>query len=99
MSLEVKDIPAKIIPLLQQAKQYALFSFVVLVLLLAGFLVFRVNQLSSSEPTDTDVDTQLQQVPRPRVDEDIVQKILDLRDQNVQVEALFKQARNNPFAE
>jgi hypothetical protein len=99
MSIQVKDIPKKILPILDEAMHYSVFIFILLSLGLMGYLVFRVNQLSRLEPTEDAVTEKLETIPRPRVDENIVKKIEKLRDQNVKVETLFEEARNNPFAE
>lgn len=99
MKFELKDIPVKIAPLIEKAKNYMVFSFIIFVLILIGFLVFQVNQYSRREPTALEVTEKLQTIPRPRVDEAVVKRIQQLRDQNVQVKTLFKEARNNPFAE
>ncbi len=99
MKLEVKDIPAKLRPLLQFLKKY--FSFIVAIFALAviGLLVFRINQLSRIEPDETAITEKLETVRRPKIDEAVVDKIEKLQDQNVQVQSLFDQARNNPFSE
>lgn len=99
MNFELKDLPAKITPIIDKLKSYMVFLFIVFVLLLISFLVFRVNQYSKRQPSELEVTEKLQAIPRPRVDEEVVSRIQGLRDQNVQVKTLFKEARNNPFAE
>lgn len=99
MKLELKDISAKTAPLLEKLKSYMVFMFIIFVLILISFLVFRVNQYSKRQPSELDVTEKLQAIPRPRVDEGVVTRIQNLRDQNVQVKTLFQEARNNPFAE
>lgn len=99
MNFELKDLSTKIAPFAGKLKKYMVFLFVVFVLLLISFLVFRVNQYSKRQPSELDVTEKLQAIPRPRVDEDVVTRIQNLRDQNIQVKTLFQEARNNPFAE
>ncbi len=99
MNLDLKTIPAQLASLLEKTKKYAVFSFIIITLGLVGYLVARVNQLSRLEPSEDAALEKIEAVPRPRVDQDVVNRIVELRDQNVQVETLFKDARNNPFKE
>lgn len=62
-------------------------------------LILQVNQLHSREPTAGQVSEQLKTIQRPSVDEATLAKIKQLQDQNIQVKALFDQARKDPFAE
>jgi hypothetical protein len=99
MKLEVKDIPRKLLPLLRFFKTYAVFGFVLVILCLFGFLVFRINQFNRQEPDEDAVTEKLQTVQRPRIDQDALDKIQQLEDQNIQVKSLFRSARDNPFNE
>lgn len=99
MNFEVKDLPTKLKPMLDFLKRYVKFIFFITMILLAGFLVLRINQFSNQEPSDDAVTEKLQSVQRPRIDEAVIEKIQLLQDQNIEVQSLFDQARNNPFAE
>jgi hypothetical protein len=50
MSLEVKDIPSKITPVLIWLKKYVVFIFAMVVLLVYGYIIFHINTLASQEP-------------------------------------------------
>ena len=99
MNLEVKDIAAKIGPAITAAKKYLVFIFVVTVLLVYGYLVFHINALASQQPEQDAVTERLKTVQRPRIDEDVLETIKQFEDQNVHVQTLFQQARDNPFVE
>jgi predicted negative regulator of RcsB-dependent stress response len=99
MNLELKDIPAKLEPVIQKIRRDIVLIFIVTLAVIFGFLVFRISQLAQSEPSETAVEEKLQQVKRPKIDEKAVEKIQQLEDTNVQVRSLFKQARENPFQE
>lgn len=98
-ALQVKDIPAKLSPALQWARRYNTLIFAISLMVIYGFLVFRINSLIASEPAEDAITEKLKTVQRPRLDQEAVQKMQDLEDQNVQVQTLFDEARNNPFAE
>jgi predicted negative regulator of RcsB-dependent stress response len=99
MNLDTKDLQNKIMPILMVAKRYLTFIFIIAMLFVFVFMVYRINQFSNLEPTDDAVTEKLQTVQRPKVDEAVLEKIQQLQDQNIEAKALFDQARQNPFSE
>ncbi len=99
MNIDIKSISAKLISILKVMQRYATFIFIVSFLMVYTFLVLRINLLNQREPSDDAVSEKLQSVQRPKIDKDVISKIQDLQDKNVEVQALFKQARDNPFSE
>ena len=86
-------------PVLLFVKKYIRVIFFVLLISLCSFLVFQINHYASVEPTDDAVSAKLESVSRPHIDQGAIDKINQLKDQNVEVESLFKQTRDNPFSE
>lgn len=99
MKKDAQKYIAKLKVIMEFAKRYAVFSAIIAVLLAYSFMVWRINTLTSREPTQASVDEKLQTVKRPVIDQTAVKKIQQLQDNNVQVQTLFKQARDNPFQE
>lgn len=99
MKLDFKDLPNKLRPVLQFIKRYVSFGFVLLLLLIFGFFVLRINLLSRMNPSEEAVEEKLQTVQRPKLDKTVLEKIDQLKSQNIQVQSLFDKARNNPFNE
>ena len=99
MNIDLKDISKRITPLLAKLQRYATFIFIVGFLFIYVFLVIRINLLNRQEPSDDAVSEKLKTVQRPKIDKDTLTKIQELQDQNVDVQSLFKQARDNPFSE
>lgn len=99
MNFELKDIPAKLTPVLLKFKKYLVFIFIITVLIIYVALVLFINTLASQQPNDDAVAEQLNTVTRPRINEDTLDKIKQLEDQNIQVQTLFQDARENPFTE
>lgn len=98
-SLNVKDLPAKIAPVIKKIREYSVFIFFVGLVAIYGFLVYQINVLTSTEPSEDAVTEQLQTIKRPRIDQDAVNKIQELESANVEVKSIFEQARENPFNE
>jgi hypothetical protein len=80
-------------------KRYLIIITVAVFALLAGYLVLTATQLANEPPNAAAIEQQSKKVTRPKVDEKIVNTILSLEDRNVQVKAIFKNARQNPFNE
>ncbi len=97
--LNLKERAAKLKPFLRKVRTYMPIIFLVTVAILYGSLVFRVRSLASREPADDAVEEQLKTVQRPRIDQNALLKIQELQDNSAEVQALFKQARDNPFQE
>lgn len=71
--------------------------FLVVVLGLYGFLVFRTYSLMDIAPDSTVESTA--KTSRAHIDEDVAKKIQELQDNSVNVQKVFNDARNNPFQE
>lgn len=79
--------------------KYRAFMFFLIVALLYSFIIWRINVLVVAEPNQSDVKIAEQNNTVPRINDMVVQKILTLKDNSVNVQTLFQEARNNPFSE
>ncbi len=99
MNLDIKQISAKIMPLIERLRRYAVLGFFVLIAFLFGFLILRISSYAQTEPSEDAVTEKLTTVQRPKIDQNALLKIQQLEDQNVEVKSLFERARDNPFSE
>lgn len=99
MKLDINQILRKLRPLARWLIRYRFIIGLVLVVGLYSWLVLEINVLTRLEPTDEQLTEKLQTIKRPKIDQDVVNKINQLQDNSVQVQTLFKQARDNPFQE
>lgn len=97
MNIDNKKIRPLLLKSAKYLKTYAGFIFIIAVLLIYTFLVFRINRLSESQPTDTEISNT--SIKRLKIDENAVEKLEQLEDQNIGVQSLFEEARVNPFQE
>jgi len=98
-SLDLKKLPKYLSSLLRRFSKYTVIFFLLLLLSIYGFVLYRVTVLSSAQPSDTDVSDQAQASATPHIDPKAVQQMQSLQDNSVRVQTLFNQARNNPFQE
>ena len=78
-------------------KRYSFTLFIVFVVCLYGFLLFRVNSLGNAQPMTADVNKQVNAAAIPHIDQAVVKQLQSLQDNSVNVQSLFDQARSNPF--
>lgn len=97
--LNLDQITNKLQAFGQKAFRYLSFVFVLLLLGMYSFLVFRINSLTTAEPSEDAIAEKLQTVQRPKIDQASIDKIQQLQDNSVEVKSLFQAARDNPFHE
>lgn len=101
--MKKKQSKTSIVQQLQPVKRFVIrykkFLFVMAVLIMAIFLVLRINYFSNTEPSQSAIDGQLKTVALPKFDQRVLDAIQKLQDQNVEVQSLFDKARQNPFNE
>jgi nitrate reductase NapE component len=99
MKLTTADLQEKLQAFLQHTLTYAWLICLVGVVAIYGFLVWRIGTLSNIQPNPADVSAQIKSAQVPHIDQNALKKIQDLQDNSVSVQALFNDARNNPFHE
>jgi len=103
MSADLKDLSLKAMPeqlaqLGQKLNRYRIILFVVFVAGVYGFISYKIFVLSNPSTDTNNVSTQVTSLT-PHIDVQIVDQLKSLQDNSVNVQALFKNARQNPFAE
>lgn len=95
--IHLQELLTRIFSDAQKLRRYSVTGFIVLVVLLYGFLFFRITLLNSQQPSEVEISKQVKASPIPHIDKNIVEQLRTLEDNSVNVQALFNQARNNPF--
>lgn len=99
MNIGLKDIPAKLLALLGRLKKYTLFICILGALGIYVFLVWQIRHIATLEPTSADVINKVSELNTPKLDQDAVDRILQLEGENIEIKTLFNEARQNPFQE
>ncbi len=97
MKLDLKSLTSQVSGLLRRVQRYGVIIFVVVIIGVFGFMIIRIGKLAVAEPSDDAVTEKLTEVKRPKIDQNAVAKIQQLQDNSVEVQTLFRQARDNPF--
>lgn len=93
----IKDRLRQLVALLNKFKKYTFPAFIAFIVIIYGFLLFKINNLSNLEPSDTAITQQIKAAKVPHIDEKVVKQLQSLQDNSVSVQALFNEARSNPF--
>ena len=84
--------------ILRQLLKLKIVLFVALVAAVYGYIILKIGALSSVQPSQSAISMQ-DTTNYPHVDPVTVEKIEQLQNNSVSVQALFNQARQNPFSE
>lgn len=95
--LNIKSLPAQATSQLQRFRRYRFVAFVVFVGILYGMVLVQIGSLSNAEPSADAVQSQIQATRIPPISESVVKQLELLEDNSVSVQALFDEARSNPF--
>lgn len=96
---DLKKTLEKLSPALTKIAGHLHFIFIVVLLACCGYLVQQINSYANVTPDSSDIVTETQTIAKPRVDQAALEQLQKLEDQNIEVQSIFEEARNNPFTE
>lgn len=99
INFDLKSITKNLKGFTEKIQKYLVLVFIVTLISLYAFLVIQISQAAQKEPSQTDITEQLSSVKKLKIDQASIDKILQLKDQNIAVQTLFEEARENPFQE
>ncbi len=77
--------------------RYFWIVFICLIAVLYGYVFLKINDFMNTAPTTTQVSNNLKTTTFPTINQDVVNALYTLQNNSVSVQALFNQARSNPF--
>jgi hypothetical protein len=95
--LDLKSLIAKAGLGIEKARHFSFILFISFVVLLYGFVIFRINSLNGAQPSSESVSSQVKAAQVPHIDKSVVKQLESLHDNSVNVQTLFNEARSNPF--
>lgn len=99
MKLSTADILVKIRPALAVANRYKVFIFVLAFLGIYVYLVDHIGRLIQADPTNATAESEIKPISRLKIDKQAAEQMNQLEAQNIEIKALFDNARQNPFTE
>ncbi len=99
MNIDKNIISTKLTQALAFCQKHALILGIGAFGILYSYIIIQVTTIANKTPDETQVTQKIQAVPHPKINKETAQKIEGLEDQNVNVQAIFNEARDNPFSE
>jgi hypothetical protein len=96
-NIDIKSFPSALLKSLVGLKKYSVLAFVLLLFVIYGYITYRIHAVSTQAPATAAIDNQIKGSHVPQVDPEIVRKLESLNDNSASVQALFNEARSNPF--
>ena len=78
---------------------YAGVAFFVMLAIIYGYIILQINILSNTPLDENQVASQSKATPTPHIDAKAAEQLQALKDNSVNVQALFEQNRQSPFQE
>ena len=83
--------------LFNKVHKYLWLILLVFFLAIYGFIVFKVNGYMNQQPTPAAVSLQIKTTPQATINPAVIKQLETLKNNSVNVKALFNQTRQNPF--
>lgn len=81
----------------ESLQKYSTTIFICLIAVVYGFIFFQISSLNNRQPNQDQIDKFVRSSHSPRVDKKVIKQLESLKDNSVNVQALFDQSRENPF--
>lgn len=79
--------------------RYKSLLFFLVITSLYGYIIWRINALSTAPPSQGDISSTESTAKQPRIQQSTITRLQNLQDNSVRVQSIFNDARNNPFQE
>ena len=99
MKQDLSKLLDKINFILVFVKRHNVTLFIVFFLGIYSLLIYQINIYINSEPSAQQLDEQISKSGKISIDQESIDRLLELEEQNIEIKALFEQARDNPFNE
>jgi hypothetical protein len=99
MKLNQAGLLEKLSVVLVFFKRFRFITIFILFSLMYGYVLVQVTTINEQTPSEKKISDKVTALPRPKIDQQLIDKITSLEEENVQVKTIFNDARKNPFAE
>jgi hypothetical protein len=96
-SLNLNDIIEQLKQVLGIIKKYIIIIFIVLVVGVYGYIINGFDSAFNQAPNASEVQSSSNSFVLIHINQQVINQINSLRNNSVNVQALFQQSRNNPF--
>jgi cell division septal protein FtsQ len=83
--------------LLIKSRKYVWLLLLVFFVVVYGYILLQINSFSHTQPSQLQVSSYQKTSAAPPINPAVVNKLEQMKNNSVSVQALFNQARSNPF--
>jgi len=87
----------KISALLKVTTRYLYMIIFIIFSIMIGIIVQSAGEAAYNEPTASEIQDKVKNLQAKKVDQESLNKLKELQEQSVSIEALFDNGRTNPF--
>ena len=95
--LNITSLKNKLTGVKNWVVRYRILLFVIVVSSVLGFMILRIAQMSTQEPTEQQKAEALLTVKVVKIDEKAITVIKQLESKNISIQTLFEPGRYDPF--
>jgi len=77
--------------------RYVILIFVICVVAVFSYLTIEISHYANADPTQDQITAKEASFQSVKLNQQAVNKILELQSQNISIQSLFDNSRNNPF--
>ncbi len=96
-SSSIADLELAIKKYLVLVARYKIILFILVVAIIYGYILYQISSLTNKTPSANDVQANTSPSSFIHINTTEAQKLTSLKNNSVNVQTLFSQARNNPF--
>ena len=96
-NLSLQELKSKIRVVTKELNRFKLLIFLLFVIAIYGYVYNQINSLYNQQPSQTAVTAINDPIRSALIDKKAVNQLQTLNNNSVNVQALFNQARTNPF--
>ena len=83
--------------LLAKMHEYIWAVMLIFFIIVYAFVLLKINNFVNQKPSQAQVSTYIKSTVQPAINQNVVNQLEQLQNNSVSVQALFNQARQNPF--
>lgn len=99
MKLEKAFLLDKLTLLAAPIKRFRFILVFIAFSIMYAYIIMQVNTISLRQPSDKQIKDKVTATPQTKLDPNLTEQLNTLEETNIDIKAIFNDARKNPFAE
>lgn len=96
---DLGSLEAEAVKIGKKARPYGWLALIIFFVIVYAYVFLGIHNNLNTQPTQTQISSNLKTTAQPTINPAVVNQIEQLQNNSVSVQALFNQARQNPFGQ